>query len=66
MPWNNDLIQFARLICEINATQPQPFGNLDCAALCSEMDLEQDEVNELFERAHEVWEDFKENGFHDE
>ncbi len=58
MPWDNNLIQFARLICEVNATQP----TLDCAALCSEMDLEQDEVNELFERAHEVWETYKLEG----
>tara|TARA_A100001515_G_scaffold63299_1_gene50091 strand:+ start:4238 stop:4405 length:168 start_codon:yes stop_codon:yes gene_type:complete len=53
-----DRIQFARLLCEIAATQE----NFDADAVCSEMDLEQHELNELFDRAHEVWETFKEEG----
>ena len=55
--WNNDLVQFARLLCEIVATQ----DSLDSAELCKSMDLEHDELNELFDRAHEAWEDFKIN-----
>jgi hypothetical protein len=56
--WNNDLIQFARLICEINATQER----LDLDRLCSEMDLQRDELFELFDRAHNVWETYKIEG----
>ncbi len=56
--WNNDLIQFARLICEINATQ----DNFNNDALCTEMDLNHDELNELFDRAHHVWETYKLEG----
>jgi hypothetical protein len=56
--WNNDLIQFARFICEINATQP----HLDCDALCREMDLDDDELDALFEQAHIVWETYKLEG----
>jgi hypothetical protein len=56
--WDNDLIQFARLICEINATQE----NLDWIALLKEMDITANELGELFDRAHEVWETFKTEG----
>jgi hypothetical protein len=55
--WENDLVQFARLLCEIVATQE----NLDAEALCESMDLSLDEVDELFERAHQVWEQAKED-----
>ena len=53
--WNNNLIQFARLLCEIMATQ----DNFDSDAVCKEMDISQDELSELFNRASEVWEGFK-------
>ena len=55
---HSNLIQFARLICEINATQ----DNLDCDALCSEMDIDDDELDDLFEQAHIVWETYKLEG----
>tara|TARA_R110002012_G_scaffold85139_1_gene212337 strand:+ start:208 stop:387 length:180 start_codon:yes stop_codon:yes gene_type:complete len=55
---HGNLIQFARLICEINATQ----DNLDCDALCSEMDIDDDELDDLFEQAHIVWETYKLEG----
>ena len=48
---HDNLIQFARLICEINATQ----DNLVCDALCIEMDIDDDELDALFEQAHIVW-----------
>jgi hypothetical protein len=55
-PWSDDLVQFARLIDEIRATQ-------DVTAwtdLCSSMDLDPEQVDELFDRAHKVWEKAKE------
>jgi hypothetical protein len=54
-PWDNNLIQFARLLCEINATQ-----DINIVTLCESMDLTTDDVNELFDRANEVWEQAKE------
>ena len=53
--WNNDLIQFARLICEIRATQ----DTLRIDLLCKEMDLRLDDIADLFNRAHNIWEDVK-------
>lgn len=50
--WDNDLIQFARLLDEIRATQE----NLDYDSLCESMDLEPDDIDELFERAMKVFE----------
>lgn len=55
--WNNDLVQFARLLCEIAATQ-----NVDLDLLEESMDLPFKEVDDLFERAHDVWEAVKEDG----
>jgi hypothetical protein len=52
--WNDNLVQFARLLAEIVATQ-----DLDNETLCASMDLEQDDINELFERAQEMWEQIK-------
>ena len=50
--WRRDDIQFPRLLAEIVATQP----NLDMAALALAMDLDVSQVDELFERADQVWE----------
>lgn len=52
--WNNDAIQFPRLLAEIMATQ-----EIDMNALAESMDLSVDEVNELFDRADQAWEDIK-------
>lgn len=49
--WNNDSIQFPRLIAEIIATQEK----LDIPALCESMDISVDELDELFERAQQAW-----------
>jgi len=49
-----DKIQFARLLCEIVATQ-----DMQSDLLCESMDLEQNELDQLFERAHEVFEQAK-------
>jgi hypothetical protein len=54
MLWDDDSIQFPRLICEIIATQ-----ELDLAELGESMDLEPADLNELFERAHVKWEQSK-------
>ena len=54
--WNDDRIQFARLIYEMELTQ-----NLDYEALKQEMDLDAEELDELFERARECIEEAKRN-----
>lgn len=50
--WNNDLVQFARLLDEITAT----FSEIDFPRLRESMDLPQERIDELFERARRVWE----------
>jgi hypothetical protein len=52
--WEDDLVQFARLLCEINATQ-----EIDIISLCESMDLNHDEVIEVWDRADKVWESVK-------
>lgn len=52
--WHNNATQFSRLLCELNATQ-----SLDLAALCESMDLNINDINELFDRATETWESAK-------
>ena len=54
--WNDNFIQFPRLICEISATQ----DDLDLEELAESMDLNLRELNQLFDRAHAVWDDIKE------
>lgn len=53
--WENDIVQFPRLLCEIIATQ----STFDVGALAASMDLTVEEVNALFERAHTAWERYK-------
>lgn len=50
--WENNAIQFPRLLAEIMATQ----DTLDIPALAESMDLSIDEVGELFDRANTAWE----------
>lgn len=50
--WLDNETQFARLLSEIMATQ----DHLDVAALAEEMDLEEGDVINLFERAEQHWE----------
>ena len=48
--WNDNELQFARLIHEIDATQ-----NIDWDEVAEQMALYQSEVRELVERANEVF-----------
>lgn len=50
--WENDLLQFPRLLSEIIATQ----DNLDFNVLAESMDLSFEEVTQLFDRAQNRWE----------
>lgn len=52
--WNDNAIQFPRLLAEIMATQ-----EIDLATLAESMDLSIDDVNELFDRADQAWESAK-------
>lgn len=56
--WDDDLTQFARLICEIQATIE--FGDGGWNELLSSMDLEPSELESLFARADTVWRKAKE------
>ena len=55
--WEDDSVQFPRLLAEIMATQ----DNLDLEALCESMDLEPDDIWEIFNRAQNAWEKTKES-----
>lgn len=55
-PWEDNAIQFPRLLAEIMATQ----DNLDADALCEAMDITREELDELFDRAQAAWETIKE------
>lgn len=52
--WENNAIQFARLLAEINATQ-----TLDMDALAESMNLAVEDINDLFDRADDQWENIK-------
>ena len=54
-PWSDDSIQFPRLIAEISATQEM----LDIKAIATSMDLDLEDVDELFDRADARWEEIK-------
>ena len=53
--WENNELQFARLLCEISATQE----NLDTSALLESMDITMEELQELLDRAEDVFEQSK-------
>lgn len=53
--WEDDSVQFPRLLAEIAATQDK----LDIPALAQAMDLSTEEVGELFDRAQDEWERVK-------
>lgn len=57
--WDNNEVQFARLLAEIMATQE----TLDVPALAESMDLPIDRVHELFDRADVAWEAAKSRAF---
>lgn len=50
--WENNEIQFARLICELVAN----VDNLEFELVAESMDLSPKELISLYERAHTVWE----------
>lgn len=52
LKWENNAIQFPRLLAEIMATQDK----FDVHALAESMDVTVDEINELFDRANDAWE----------
>ncbi len=52
--WNNNDVQFPRLLCEIMANE-----EINLARIAASMDLSVDEVSELFDRANSVWEQAK-------
>jgi len=55
--WNDNLVQFARLLCEVVAIQE----DLDIAGLAESMDLTQEDVLVLLDRANTEWERAKGN-----
>jgi hypothetical protein len=56
--WKNDDIQFPRLLAELYATLDLSDAQWD--DLCASMDLEREQVLEVFERADVVWQEIKE------
>ena len=52
--WLDSSIQFPRLIAEINATVELTKHQKE--ELCESMSIDSDELDELFERANNVWE----------
>ena len=50
--WEDDSIQFPRLIAEIAATQEY----IDFGLLADAMGITEEDVSDLFERAHKEWE----------
>ena len=59
--WENDEIQFARLLCEMVASHSLSASQWEdfLKDVARSMDLEPDRVNELFERANTVFEKSK-------
>ena len=55
--WNNDAIQFPRLLAELYASVDLSRKNWD--ALGASMDLTRDEITDIFERAQATWDDIK-------
>ena len=53
--WNNNLVQFSRLLCEINATQ-----HIDWKLLEQEIDLTKIEIESIFDRANKEYQKAKE------
>jgi hypothetical protein len=55
--WNNNELQFARLIAELEAAGA--FTVAVMQDLCVSMDLEKNEVTELIDRAQNHWDEMK-------
>jgi hypothetical protein len=54
--WNDNEVQFARLLCELVANWGGPEVTRTLNAMADSMDLTVGEINKLFDRAHDVWE----------
>lgn len=54
--WQNDKLQFARLISEIESAGG--FTEKLCETLCNEMDIDMNELDELVTRAQQCYENF--------
>lgn len=57
--WDDDLIQFARLLCEIAAATTTT--DVVWEEVAASMDLTFEAIDQLFDRAHIVWERAKES-----
>lgn len=55
--WSNDDIQFPRLLSEIYSTIS--FSDEEWDDLCLSMDLDREQIHEVFERADATWQDLK-------
>lgn len=55
--WNNNAIQFARLIAELEAAGG--FPNSIMNALCESMDLDMGQISEIIDRAQGTWDAIK-------
>lgn len=54
--WEDDQVQFTRLLAEISSTE---LPNYIYDELRASMDLTNEEINELFDRANAAWERYK-------
>ena len=54
--WNSDLIQFPRLLAEINAVG---LNKSQVKQLCESMDLKEKEIKQVFDRAEREWDKIK-------
>ena len=63
--WNDDAIQFPRLLAELMANGEltsdgeSEFFSLKVSDICESMDLTWEDVTEIFNRAQDAWEDMK-------
>lgn len=57
--WSNDFVQFPRLLAEIKAAGLKREQVKD---ICTSMDINEAQLEELFERADIVWEEMKRGG----
>jgi hypothetical protein len=58
-PWENNEVQFARLLCEIVAALDEGQVKDLIIDVCRSTDLGPDDINQLFDRAEKVWEKAK-------
>ena len=59
LKWTNPLVQFARLVDEMQAAIPETAWNDMWVSLRESMDVTEQELEELFERAQTLWDEIK-------